>query len=837
MAAVDPKKLVEHYGRLNEVLKEQAKSLSGLRSEDERRANVAEQITNHQKVINELTKIQLTTKQDVTAELINEEAEKKKLIDQEKQFNTQLEKGVYWRKEGLDLARKLGGEMKNIWSFLNKNDKVIRSTNLQLGLSGTKAAVMRNSINDSAGLAIELGGSYEDVAAIMQGFSEETGRARALTGSMSNDILLIGKGTGLGIEGATKLGAQFELMGIDTRATMEYVEGVVDTSERMGVNTTKVLKGVSDNFKKLQNMTFQQGVRGYAQMASYAEKMKIDMGQALDSAQASRSLEHAIDLAAQLQVMGGEFAKTDPFELLYLSRNDPAKYAEKINEMTKGIVTLKKSMDSEGKTTFEKFISPADRDRLEAVGKALGLQTGEMTQQALRMKDIQKARQQMAGMGLDKREKQLIEGAMIMSTKTGRMQVDLAGTMTDISKLTTTQAKSFASEQVLLKDRAKAAMTFEETFKKTIEILKATLLPMLETFNNIFLPKLQKISDRFVKWSTQSGGWIKAFGALLTAAITMKAAGMLMNAGLSKVGSAGGNLFSGKGSTSSPTTPASSGARAAGDAGKGMLRGGVGVGAAALGVGAGIGLAAGGISELADSMSKLDEKQAEVLKSIVLTLGLSIGVTTLAAAGLMVLGTGAAAAAGPLLAFGAAVLMVGAGIGVAALGIGKMGEGLGTMFESSKDAGDDMLKIGAGVGFMATSLLGATVALPTAIGLSMVLRRIGKNAPALATVGDSIQKIKAGLSGSREDYEAIAEAIKTISNVKLKRNNAISQMAEMMNKPLKVEFDRSKVNLVNDITLNIDGDKFMRKTYRTQIAVNALHSIGIGKGENNGIAT
>ncbi|GAH11169.1 unnamed protein product, partial [marine sediment metagenome] len=131
-----------------------------------------------------------------------------------------------------------------------------------------------------------------------------------------------------------------------------------------------------------------------------------DMGQMLDSAEKARTLKGAVELAAQLQVMGGEFAKSDPFELLFLSRNDPAAYTQKINEMTQGIVTWKKNADG----GFEKFISPADRDRLEAVGKALGMQSGQLIEQSLRMADITKMRRQMVGIGANKEQMDLVEG-------------------------------------------------------------------------------------------------------------------------------------------------------------------------------------------------------------------------------------------------------------------------------------------------------------------------------------------------------------------------------------------------------------------------------------------
>ena len=98
----------------------------------------------------------------------------------------------------------------------------------------------------------------------MEGYADETGRARVLSSQMAEDILAVGKGTGLGVEQAAKLGAQFELMGFDARKTIDYVQGIVDTSERMGVNTTKVLKNLNDNFKRLNTYSFRSGSKGIA---------------------------------------------------------------------------------------------------------------------------------------------------------------------------------------------------------------------------------------------------------------------------------------------------------------------------------------------------------------------------------------------------------------------------------------------------------------------------------------------------------------------------------------------------------------------------------------------
>jgi len=831
MAAEDRKKLAEETRELNMLLEQQKTLALALGNLDQARAAQTQITANNEKLTAEYRK-------DVN-DLSKEELNHLNQIERkQRDINAATKEEVERRTTLVKHVKFLNEQLKIGWKYLQESDKVIRSTILNLGMSGTKAALMRDSFEQSAGFVTRLGGSLEDIQSIMTGYADETGRARVMSEQMVKDITAIGKGTGLGIEQATRLGAQFELMGFDAKSTMDYVQGVVDTSERMGVNTTKVLKNVNDNFKRLNTYTFQQGVKGFAQMAMYAEKFRIDINQALNAADVARSLEGAIDLAANLQIMGGEFAKTDPFEMLFLSRNDPAKFTEKIADMTKGVVSFRKMADG----SFEKFVSPADRDRLAAVAKSLGMEASELTQIAERQAEIQRMRQQMAGMGLSSKEKELIEGAAIFNKETGRFEVQIAGHMQDVAKLTSTQANAFAKERVSLEERAKQAMTFDDTFKATINSLKSALLPILHSVNGL-LTKLQPIADWMSKFAGSSGGWIKAGAVLLGAAGAWKMASALFNKGVDNWMKTGSVMAKQK---SAPTSvmgkflrgtasaePEGGGAGGAGSkiSGKALAGAGAGVGLAAAGIGAGIGAAAAGISLLANAMSGLDEKQAEILKDVVKTIGWFVVGGVAVAAGIMAFSVAAGASAGPLMAFGGAVALIGLGIGVAAAGIGVMGMGLAKLVESSKGAGKDMPLVAMGIAGIAASMGMATMALPGAIGMAMAVKSIGKNAPAIATVGNSLQKVKLALGGSREDYAAIKEVIDSISNMKVRGGGLFAGLAMMLSKPLKVEFAQGKVTMVNDITLTIDGDKFMQKAYKVQLAVQKHDAVRTGKGE------
>jgi hypothetical protein len=736
----------------------------------------------------------------------------------------------------LKLQDSIATKTKLVWKYLMDSDKVIRQTILNLGMSSAKAEEMRTSFELSSGYVARLGGNLSDVQSIMEGFANETGRARVLSSEMVKDVFLIGKGTGLGVEQGVKLAAQFESMGLNARAAMKYAEGVVETSELMGINTNKVLKNISENFRKLQTYTFSKGVKGFAEMAMYSEKMHIDMSQALDSARVARGLEGAIDMAAQLQVMGGEFAKTDPFQMLYLARNAPDEFTKKINEMTKGVVTFRKMADG----SFEHFISPADIDRLSSVEKSLGLQSGELIKQSHRMAEIQLMRRQMVGMGLSDTEKKLIEGMSTFNTQTGRFSVQVAGISKDMTELTTNELKILQRQSKSLEERAKNAQTFDDAFKATIDEFKTILLPLLRGVN-IVLEKVRPIAISVNEWITKmsqsQGGWLKVAGTLLGAGALWKMALQpLIGGGLSKLIGLLGKIPTGIGSKIGGRIPKKTPISSAG--GTAGLKGGAGIGAAGLGIGAGIGIAAEGISSLADSMSKLDEKQAKILSEIVKNLTILSGIAAGAAVittAIIAFGAASTAVAPGLWALGGSFFLIGAGIGVAALGIGKMGDGLSKLVGSGKGVGDSLFKIAGGIGAISASLVGMTVGgfgLPVfAATLGLISRKSGD----LEKIGSAFGNINSVLRGSRDNFKDVERMITNISNANFNNLKQLSNINNLFNKPLKVEFADKEVALVSNITFNVDGYKFMEKIGTTGYVTQRRQAISQGKESERGI--
>jgi hypothetical protein len=252
------------------------------------------------------------------------------------------------------------------------------------------------------------------------------------------------------------------------------------------------------------------------------------------------------------------------------------------------------------------------------------------------------------------------------------------------------------------------------------------------------------------------------------------------------------------------------------NAGLKSMRGGIGMGAAALGIGAGVGLATMGISQLANSIKEVD---TEKLKQMNISLAI-LGTTML---GLGIAGAVLAPALPAMLGFGAAIGLIGAGVGVAAWGVGQMAKGIGTLIEKGQNAGDSLFKIAGGIAAIgAATSVGGLGMLIGGSGLLVTLGGIAALSKPLSSVGDTFEKISTVLSGKKDDFIAIEQAIKSISSMTINKDSAISQMANLFNKPLKVEFSDKTVAIATNITLEIDGEKFLRKTVNQKALVQIL---------------
>ena len=163
------------------------------------------------------------------------------------------------------------------------------------------------------------------------------------------------------------------------------------------------------------------------------------------------------------------------------------------------------------------------------------------------------------------------------------------------------------------------------------------------------------------------------------------------------------------------------------------------------------------------------------------------------------------------------------------MGIGKMASGLAELNESGGGAGKQLLGVAAGVGAITLAMAGGGIA--GLFAFNNALNRMDRNSGGVEKIGAAFEQIGLVLSGSKDDFEAVEKAVGSIGKAKIKGGSVFADLANLLDKPLKVEFaDNGRVSMTNDITLNLDGQRFMTKAYDVNIAVQKHESLKHGKG-------
>ena len=388
-----------------------------------------------------------------------------------------------------DLIQKGYGQIKN--SGLFEMDKAIKTSALSMGLLGKGSDAFRGSMKAASMNAAMLGTKFEDLVKIQAEYADELGRNVMLGQSGAEAINEMAKGTNMGLEGATKMAAEFENVGMSAENTRDFVEQTMNDASKMGLNASKVIKNIQHNIKMLNKYNFKGGAKGLEQMALSVSKLGVDMDTIAPMADKLWNVEGAVEMSAQLQVMGGDFAAlADPFKLMYKARND-------MQGLTEDFANAAKSSMMFGKNGIE--MNTLEMSRLKKIAEETGIEYDKlvtMGRNAFKNDAIKKQ-----ASGLDEKQMEFISN-MAKFSENGTATIELTTGPKLVSQLNAADKMLIDSqikEKATLKARADAAMTFDEKLQGLINGIKVDLLPIVEEMSKTLVPALKSFIDRFQK--------------------------------------------------------------------------------------------------------------------------------------------------------------------------------------------------------------------------------------------------------------------------------------------------------------------------------------------------
>ena len=474
----DAEEYYETQQKIAEVIKEQTSTWNSYTNAQKQGVKNAKEMKQIQK---EIAKLANAT----TNEEIAKKAELEKQLQYLKEYNKQLisiKTGI--KAAGKSLAswgmESLIGQAQKLLSIYDDIDASARKAAINQGMSVTRMETARNIAHDTEKSMASLGFEAGFAGQMMSAFADETGRQVMMSQQSLETLTKISKRTGISHQEMAGLAGQMEAFGMGAEGSANAIESIEDMSNKMGVNTQKVIKKVQQNLKLINKLNFKGGVKGMARMAASSEKYKISMESVAGFADKVFRPEGAIEAAANLQVLGGGLAKLgDPFKLMSQARNDPEAFADSLIQSAGGIAQLNKE-------TGAFVVNGMQLDRLKELSSITGESLDELVG---RSKQLAKVNMFEDALKFDPKSEdgQFLSTIMDMDAK-GGFVIDAKGDKKYLKDLSASQQQSLAKE---LKDKKKSDEEREKAIQSTRERIRNKLYEVLMQFG----PIIKKLDD------------------------------------------------------------------------------------------------------------------------------------------------------------------------------------------------------------------------------------------------------------------------------------------------------------------------------------------------------
>lgn len=282
-----------------------------------------------------------------------------------------------------DALGKVVGEAKGAFTDLVDktslfDDGVIKASR-SLGQSLVMARSLETGFGRVAENIIKIGGDLDDVYTIFKNISTEIGRSVYLSENMLTNVALLEK-SGVAEESIKAFTKLYDNIGGTFEESTKQQMLLVNQAKSYGLNVGQFMTAVSTQLTKINQYGFPNGVKDLAEMVAKSKMLGANIEVAAGFAdKIATSPEAAMDVAAQLQTLGGSFASlADPMELLYLAQNDLAGLNDKLIQATRGVAQF-----NEETGQFE--VNAAERFRLKQAATIFQTDSGKILETATKL--------------------------------------------------------------------------------------------------------------------------------------------------------------------------------------------------------------------------------------------------------------------------------------------------------------------------------------------------------------------------------------------------------------------------------------------------------------------
>jgi hypothetical protein len=294
---------------------------------------------------------------------------------------------------------------------------LLTDINTKTGLTGKLSKDYREEISAAGPAMAKMGIEFSEIANTAVSLIQQSGRfnlintetfvamgtaAKAYVGSLAEVVEMI---------------PGFEKVGIGATGVVKSISEAGARSLSLGLSSQKVTKELGQNIGLLNSYGFQNGVQGLERMVQKAIEFRISISEVSKLADNVFTPEKAIDLAANLQVLGGAIGDfNDPLKLMYMATNNVEGLQDALIGAASSLATYNQEQGR-----FE--VTGLNLRKAREMAQALGVDYKELTNAAVAAQERLTAGESLSGLSIKAEDKEFLTN--IAQMKDGKMTVAL----------------------------------------------------------------------------------------------------------------------------------------------------------------------------------------------------------------------------------------------------------------------------------------------------------------------------------------------------------------------------------------------------------------------------
>ena len=289
-----------------------------------------------------------------------------------------------------------GGEAMN---QLSAQSKIYTDISTKIGMSGELTKELNSDMISAQAEAKKYGFELENLAEFYTNMSDSSGKFALINKKTLDNAAPVAAQLGKTMGELATTVSTFENVGLGADKTLKSLGEAGVRAVSLGLNAQKVAKGMEENIGKLNQYGFKNGIQGLERMVQKSIEFKISMDSVAAIADKVLNPEGAIDLAANLQVLGGAIGDFgDPIKMMYDATNNVEGLQDSLIGAAKGLATYNKEQGR-----FE--ITGINLRRAKEMSAALGVDYKELTNSAIAAQERMAASTALMSRGLNIEEK------------------------------------------------------------------------------------------------------------------------------------------------------------------------------------------------------------------------------------------------------------------------------------------------------------------------------------------------------------------------------------------------------------------------------------------------